>query len=279
MNAETGKHYLGRMPTQGQPSSGPRRPKRDPLNGGWISGRHPVREALRAGLPADRLLLRDKGDSGFVREMRRLAASRKLEVEACDNRILDRTLRHTEHRGVALRLLPQARPVLKSALPELLAREPAPLLLLLDGIQDPQNLGSVARTAEAVGVSALLLGEADQAPVGDAAFRSSAGALAWLPIWDAGRPEQALDLLGEAGIQRIGLNEKAETLLHEARADYPLVLVLGGEGRGLSQRVRQRLDLELCLPMTGHVASLNASVAAAVTLYQLARERLTNDKD
>ncbi len=242
--------------------------------GGWISGRHPVREALKAGLPAERLLLRDSLESGFGKEIRKLALAAGLKPEACDNRILDKTMRHTDHRGVALKLKPQALGRLDVELPGLLKEKPQALLLLLDGLQDPQNLGSVARTAEAVGVDAIILGESAQAPLGDAAFRASAGALAWLPVWEAQNPESALLLMGKAGVTRVGLSEKAERLLQHVEPGYPLVVVLGGEGRGLSQRVREQLDVELRLPMQGHVGSLNASVAAGVTLYQLNMERI-----
>ena len=101
---------------------------------------------------------------------------------------------------------------------------------------------------------------------------ASAGTLAWLPVWDAGAPEACLRQLGRKGFLRVGLNEKAEQALHEAAPTRPLALVLGGEGRGLSHRVRQELDLQLMLPMSGHVESLNASVAAGITLYHLSRE-------
>jgi len=245
---------------------------REAESGLWISGRRPVREALRAGLPARRLLLRGPVTGGLLAELRQEARRRGVAVEERDNAALDRALRHTEHRGAALELAPRPERELRRELPALEAGRPRPVLLVLDGLQDPQNLGAVARSAEAAGVAALVIGRWAQAPAGDAAFRASAGALAWLPVLVADDLVPALDWLKERGYTRVGLSEKAERDLFAPAPPGPLALVLGGEGRGLSQRVRERLDVELRIPMRGRVGSLNASVAAAVVLFHLMGE-------
>ena len=239
----------------------------------WISGRRPVLEALRAGLPARRLLLRAPVTGGMLGELRQAARARACPVVECDNAALDRAMRHTEHRGVALELEPLPERPLQSSLPALEVEGRRPVLLVLDGLQDPQNLGAVARGAEAAGVLALVAGRWAQAPLSDAAFRASAGALAWLPLLLVEDLCEALDWLGRRGYRRVGLTERAERDVFSAQVPGPLALVLGGEGRGISQRVREHLDLELRIPMQGHVGSLNASVAAAVVLFQLTAER------
>lgn len=237
----------------------------------WISGRHPVLEALRAGLPARQLLLRGPVKTGILADLRREARARGVPGEEVDNATLDRVMRHTEHRGAALQLEPLAERPLERDLAAL-AEGKTPVLLVLDGLQDPQNLGAVARSAEAAGVTALVISRWAQAPLSDAAFRASAGALAWLPVLVAEDLAEALHWLGRKGYLRLGLTEKARELPRRPRETGPLALVLGGEGRGLSQRVLECLDVELRIPMRGHVTSLNASVAAAVVLYQLLGE-------
>ncbi|MDP2361726.1 MAG: RNA methyltransferase [bacterium] len=237
----------------------------------WISGRRPVLEALRAGLAARRLLLRGPVTGGLLADLRQEARRQGCLVEEVDNAVLDRVMRHTEHRGAALELAPPAERALRRELPELEGRPGArPLLLVLDGLQDPHNLGAAARSAEAAGVLAIVTGRWAQAPLGDAAFRASAGALAWLPVLVAEDLAADLDWLRGRGYCLVGLSERATRGLFEPAPEGPLALVLGGEGRGLSQRVREHLDLELRIPMRGRVASLNASVAAAVVLFHLA---------
>jgi len=235
----------------------------------WISGRHPVLEALRAGLPARRLLLRGPVSAGLLADLRQEGRRRGVMVEECDNAVLDRTLKHTEHRGAALELEAMPELLLHKELPALEEKSARPLLLVLDGLQDPQNLGAVARSAEAAGVTALVVGRWAQAPMGDAAFRASAGALAWLPVLVVDDVGDGLEWLGARGYRRLGLSERATQAVQDLAPTEPLALVLGGEGRGLALRVRERLDGLVAIPMRGHVGSLNASVAAAVVLYQI----------
>lgn len=241
----------------------------DPTAPLWISGRHPVLEALRAGLPARRLLLRAPVQGGLLAELRQEARRRGVPVVEGDNALLDRALKHTEHRGAALELEALGEKLLATELPGLEAGVDRPLLLVLDGLQDPQNLGAVARSAEAAGVTALVVGRWAQAPLGDAAFRASAGALAWLPVLLVDEVSEGLEWLGRRGYHRLGLSERSSQALNTLDASRPLAIVLGGEGRGLSQRVREQLDGAVAIPMRGHVGSLNASVAAAVVLYQV----------
>jgi len=248
--------------------------RRPPAEGGflWISGRNPVREALRAGLAARRLWLKRGGRGEAFDEIRRLARERRLRWEERDNAELDRALKHTEHRGAALEIAAAA----PAPLAEWLAGPGAArggelFLLLLDGLQDPQNLGAVARSALAAGVDALVLPAGGRAPLSDAAFRASAGALAWQPLLASPSIEMALDELGRRGVVRAGLTERGAEDALAAAPERPLALVLGAEGRGLSPGVRGRLDRRLRIPMRGPVASLNASVAAGIVLFRLAR--------
>lgn len=271
MNSRPAPRPSGRPP--GRPDSRPRR--HDPVPAAeaegwlWISGRQPVHEALRAGLPARRLWLKSGGRGPAFDGIRDAARQRGLRWEEVDNAAIDRALRHTEHRGVALEIeTPVLRP-LTEWLKERGERRDF-FLLLLDGLQDPHNLGAVARSALAAGVDAIVLAEGGRAPLSDAAFRSSAGALAWLTLLGCPALEDALQRLGRLGCVRAGLTERGEENALEAEPVRPLALVVGAEGRGLSPGVQSRLDRRLRIPMRGEVSSLNASVAAGVVLFRLA---------
>jgi 23S rRNA (guanosine2251-2'-O)-methyltransferase len=151
-------------------------------------------------------------------------------------------------------------------------RSPA-LLLLLDGIQDPQNLGALIRTAEAVGVDAVITPRHRAAALTPSAVKASAGASEHLPVVSVPNLAQAMARIGEAGIWRVGLAAEAEERYD--RVDYrePTAIVIGGEGEGLRQLTRKSCDRLVSLPMTGRVASLNAAAAGAAILYEAFRQR------
>lgn len=268
MNSRPSPRPQGR-PAQRPAGGRPPRPVVDPDAPLWISGRNPVIEALRAGLPARSLWLKRGGRGPAFDRIRDLARQRGLRWEERDNAEIDRRVKHTEHRGVALEIRAPVLQPLQDWLQE--RKDPENLfLLLLDGLQDPQNLGAVARSALAAGVDAIVLPQSGRAPLSDAAFRSSAGALAWQPLLGCPTLEHALDQLGRLGLTRAGLTERGAENALELKPLRPLALVLGAEGRGLSPAVLGRLDRTLRIPMRGQVESLNASVAAGVMLFRLA---------
>jgi 23S rRNA (guanosine2251-2'-O)-methyltransferase len=240
-----------------------------------VGGLHPVRELLRAGGPVHRVLLAaGRDDSPVVAEIRALADASAVPVEAVERAALDQLTDGLVHQGVVA----EAPPFPYARLDDVLARAEAaserPLLVALDGVTDPHNLGSIARTAEAVGAHGLLVPGRRAAGVTATAEKAAAGALAHLPVVEVTNLVRALADLHGRGVWSLGLDGDAEVAL----ADHPLVaepcvLVIGAEGAGLARLTRERCDALVRLPMRGQVGSLNASVAAGVALYTILRAR------
>jgi 23S rRNA (guanosine2251-2'-O)-methyltransferase len=236
-----------------------------------LYGRNPVLEALRAGRPARKLVVAE-GLAGEPRlaEILGLAEARGVPVEAAGRSRLD-DIAHTEHhQGIAGYFHGRPPLGLDRVLAE--ARPPA-LLLALDGIQDPQNLGALIRSAEAVGVDAVVAPRHRAAAVTPAAAKASAGASEHLPFVVVPNLVQALGRIAEAGMWRVGLAADAEERYDLVDYREPTAIVIGGEGEGLRPLVRRSCDRLVRLPMAGRVASLNAAAAGAAILYEAFRQR------
>lgn len=233
----------------------------------WIYGRNPVYETLRARRrqPFRLRVARGAEEKGRLSEILELCAARKLPVEDVPRATLD-SISHG-HQGVAL----EASSYPYSTLPDILQHisrqnEPA-FLLILDALQDPQNLGTLLRAGEAMGIHGVLLPLRHTATVTPAVVNTSAGASEHLHIAQANLA-QAIAELKEQGVWVIGLDTSPQALPPEkVRLDGPLALVVGSEGSGLRQLVRKSCDLLLRLPMRGQVASLNAATAGSIALY------------
>lgn len=245
-----------------------------------VAGRNAVIEALRAGVPALSLhvavgLERDER----VAEIRALAEDLDLPVSEVSRGQLDRLAgggpqASIVHQGVVLQVPPFAYlhpdDLLRRAVE---AHEPA-LLVALDGVSDPHNLGAIARSAAAFGAHGLVVPQRRAAGVTAAAWKSSAGVLAQLPVARANNLVQALRAAADAGLMLAGLDGRGELDLDDLElAGGPLVLVVGGEGRGLTRLVGETCDVRVRIPLATGVESLNASVAAGVALAEIARRR------
>ena len=235
-----------------------------------LTGIHSVREALRAGRPLDRILLARGRHGQRLEEIVRLARAQGVPVRFEDRAQLDRVAGTLQHQGVVALLA--ARPTV--ALEDLLRRpSPAGLLVLLDGIEDPHNLGAILRTALAAGADGVVLPERRSAGLTDTVARVSAGALEHLPVARVKNLARALETLKQAGYGLIGLDERAATPSTGVDLTAPVGLVLGNEGRGLHELVRERCDFLVSIPTTGPVRSLNVSVAAGIVLFEAVRQR------
>ena len=237
-----------------------------------VPGLHPVRELLRSGARVDEIVTARDEDSGAVlHDILRLARDAAIPVRQADGDEVDRLAGTSGHQGV----LALAPPYAYRSLEELSAAAPAPALLVaLDGVTDPHNLGSIARTAEAAGAGGLVVPERRAAGVTPAGEKAAAGALAHLPVARVTNLVRALAQLSARGIWSVGLDGDAPTSLYDLELLVePVVLVIGSEGRGLSRLVAERCDALAALPMRGRVGSLNASVAAGAALYETLRRR------
>jgi 23S rRNA (guanosine2251-2'-O)-methyltransferase len=240
-----------------------------------VVGRNSVAEALRAAVPAVTLYVELRGPSDDkIREAVQLAADAGVPVRETGHAELGRLTGGAVHQGVALRIRaydyasPDDLPARAEAAGEL------PLIVALDSVTDPRNLGAVARSVAAFGGHGVLIPSRRSASVTAGAWKASAGALARVPVARAPNLVRALSAYQEAGIFVAGLDASGDVTIEDLPvADAPLALVVGSEGHGLSRLVAERCDLIARIPIAGGTESLNAGVAAGIALYEVARQR------
>ena len=240
-----------------------------------VAGRNAVLESLRAHVPATALYAgpRDGSDPRF-NEVIRLAADVGIPVIEAGLPELDRLTGGAVHQSLALKIRPYDYAHPDDLLQRARARAEEPLIMALDGITDPRNLGAVVRSVAAFGGHGVLVPARRSAHVSAGAWKASAGALARVPVAWASNLVRALTSYQEAGLFVAGLDAQGDTSLGELSvADGPLVLVAGSEGRGLSRLVAQRCDVLVRIPIAAQTESLNAGVAAGIALYEVATRR------
>lgn len=236
-----------------------------------ICGKQAVREALRAGSRVRRLFVA-AGARGTqaLRDVLTLAAERGVPVETVDRAVLDQLGDH--HQGVAAEVPPYAYADVTDLLFAARAAHP-PLYLVLDSLQDPQNFGTLLRTAAAVGVAGVVLPEHRAVGVTPAVRRASAGAVEHLRIARAPNLRRAIDQLKAAGVWVVGLDAHAEQPYDSVDARQPTAVVVGNEEQGLRRLVREACDFLVAIPMEPVIDSLNAAVAGSIVLYSYYRQR------
>ena len=239
-----------------------------------LVGRNPVLESLRAQVPATALYTAQGIDmDDRVKEIVRTAADRGIAILDVSRAELDRMTGGVLHQGVGLQVPPFAYESFDDLVTAAL-EQAAPLLVALDGVTDPRNLGAVIRSAAAFGAQGVFVPERRAAGITATAWRTSAGAAARVPVAQVTNLTRSLKACKEAGFIVVGLDADGQTDLYDLEAAVgPLVVVVGSEGRGLSRLVGETCDLTVSIPMISEVESLNASVAAAVTLAEVARRR------
>jgi 23S rRNA (guanosine2251-2'-O)-methyltransferase len=255
------------------------RPKRAQKSGDseWIAGRNSVVEALRAEMPVTTIYVAEGAErDGRLREAFRLAAERGLSVLEVPRNEMDRLTQGAVHQGLAAKV-----PAYEYAHPDDLldraaeVKEPA-LIVALDSVTDPRNLGAVVRSAAGFGAHGVLIPERRAAGMTASAWKTSAGAAARVPVAQAVNLTRQLKAYQEAGCMVIGLAADGDVSLPALElADGPLVVVVGSEGKGLSRLVAETCDQLVSIPMVNSLESLNAGVAASVTLYSIAEKRNT----
>ncbi|MBI4873183.1 MAG: 23S rRNA (guanosine(2251)-2'-O)-methyltransferase RlmB [Acidobacteria bacterium] len=230
-----------------------------------LAGIHPVREALRAGRALDRMLIAKGTGGARIEELVRLARERGIPVRFEPREALDRLAGPGPHQGVvALGAAARYR-----ELEEVI--EGARLIVLLDGVEDPHNLGAIVRTAHAAGADAVAIPERRAAGLTETVSKAAAGALEYLPVARVTNLNRALETLKQRGFWIYGLDERGARTYDQTDFATPTALVLGGEGEGLHELVRRHCDFLVRIPMAGPISSLNVSVAAGVVLFEWRR--------
>ena len=234
-----------------------------------VYGINPAVEAVRSGR-ATRLRLGPRADKR-IDDLLVLARQKGVKVERVDQATLDRAARGGVHQGVVADLSAgrdySVADLIASAAPS------APLIVVLDGIEDPHNVGAILRTANAAGVHGVIRQERHSAALDGVVAKASAGALAHTPIATVVNIARAVDELKDASVWTVGLDGASVERYDQVDLTLPTAIVLGAEGTGLRRLVRERCDRLVSIPMAGAVESLNVSVAAGVALFEAARQR------
>jgi 23S rRNA (guanosine2251-2'-O)-methyltransferase len=216
----------------------------------------------------ERIHIAREAHSGKLQEILQLARERDIPVRKEERSVLDRLANGTVHQGIVA----ITAALLYADFDALFKRE-NPLVVVLDGVEDPHNLGAVIRTAEACNASGVLVPERHSAPLSATVVKASAGASAYVPVVRATNLVSAIDELKDRGLWIVGVDAAGTKEWTEFDYTSPIALVLGGEHRGLRRLVREHCDVLVRLPMLGNISSLNISVAAGIVLYEVMRQR------
>ncbi len=233
-----------------------------------VEGRRPVLELFDSDLTIHRLYVAKGDKKGSIVKILRLAAEKKVTVKEVNREFLDDISNSRNHQGV----IAEISPIKYISLAELLSRGQANFHLVLAGIQDPHNLGSLIRSAEICGAGGVIIPRRRAAGVTAAVFKASAGAAAHLPICQVTNIVDTLKHLKEAGYWVAGADMEGDICYHQ-KLDQPLALVVGGEGKGLPRLVKQTCDFLIKIPVYGSVGSFNAAVAGGILMYEITRQK------
>ncbi len=235
-----------------------------------LFGVNAVREALASGQAIERVAIARGRHGQRVQAIVEACRRQNIPLRFVEREELDRLAGDVRHQGVVALTAAQS----YRSLEEILATAKKPgLLVALDGVEDPRNLGAILRTAHCAGADGVVIPERRAAGLSDTVAKTSAGATAYLPVARVTNLARALDELKEAAYWIVGLEERAEQSYDQVDLKDSLVLVLGGEGHGLHELVRKKCDFLVSIPTFGKISSLNVSVAAGIILYEVVRQR------
>ena len=252
----------------------PRESSKPQMDSDVIEGRNPVLEALRAGRPINKILIaQGVVQPAVVVEILRLAKEAGALVERVDRRAVDRLSTTGRSQGVVALVAVKTYADLDQLLEIGRIRGEPPLLILLDGIQDPHNLGAIIRTADGAGVHGVVIPGRRATGLTASVARSSAGAVEHVPVARVGNLSNAMARLAKDNVWTVGIDPSGSSDYTEVDYRQATAIVVGAEGKGLSRLVKERCDILASVPMRGKVASLNASVAAALVMYEAMRQR------
>lgn len=238
---------------------------------GIVSGRRPVLEALKAGRPVNKLMIAEGSEGGSLIEIIERAKEARIPISRVPRTSLER-LAGPSNQGVALSVA--AREYVE--LEDVIARDTGqpPLIVILDEVNDPHNLGAILRSSEATGVQGIVLPKRRSVALTHTVAKASAGAVEYVPVARVNNLVQAIEELKAKGYWIVGTDVERATAYTEVDYKGPTALVIGAEGQGLTRLVKEHCDFLVKLPMLGVLQSLNASVATGVLLYEIVRQRM-----
>jgi len=238
-----------------------------------LTGRKPIIEALRSGKPIERIGVLQGIRGGVIDDIRRLADQNGVPITEIDRQSFRQLAVDATTQGVIAFVPVRPTADLEHVLASLDERHQSGFMLVLDQIEDPQNLGALIRTAECAGVHCVIIPKHHAAGITAAVVKASAGATEHMPVTEVTNIVSTVERLKEAGFWIVGLAGEGEKMYNEPDYSVPVVLVVGGEGRGIRRLVKEHCDHLVRIPLFGKVGSLNASVAGALGMYEVVRQR------
>ncbi|NLW07772.1 MAG: 23S rRNA (guanosine(2251)-2'-O)-methyltransferase RlmB [Clostridia bacterium] len=237
-----------------------------------LAGRNPVREALRAGRPLNKVLMATHLEGRVIGDIIHLARSQGIPLQRVERSLLDK-LAGPRHQGVVAMAAAREYVELEDLVAGAWQQQEPPFLIMLDQVEDPRNLGAIIRSAEAAGAHGVIIPSRRTVGLTAAVSRAAAGALEYIPVARVTNLSRTIARIKAEGIWVIGTDSRAEQEAFAADFTVPLVLVLGSEGKGLSPLVKRHCDFTVSLPMRGRINSLNVATAATVLMYEVVRQR------
>jgi 23S rRNA (guanosine2251-2'-O)-methyltransferase len=239
-----------------------------------LYGINPVLEALKAGVRVcQQIVVKEKNSNSRIQSVLALAGSLKVKVLTLPPKEFQQEYGSYAHQNIIGYFSPRKPLELNDLIRQAQKTEPTPTLVLLDGIQDPQNLGAIVRAAQTLGVQGVILPERRSAQLTETVAKCSAGAIERLPIATVNNLVQTVERLKKAGFWIVGVDANGKTPCHEFKFDMPVALVIGGEEKGIRPLLRKNCDFTINIPMTGTLDSLNAATASAVVFYEILRQK------
>ncbi|WP_070121454.1 23S rRNA (guanosine(2251)-2'-O)-methyltransferase RlmB [Bacillus marinisedimentorum] len=238
----------------------------------WIIGRNPVLEALRSGRDMNKVLVAEGAQKGQIQQVIQLAKKNGVIVQQVPKKKLDQLV-EGNHQGVAAAVAAYQYAEIDDLFAGAEEKGEAPFFLILDEIEDPHNLGSILRTADAAGVHGIIIPKRRAVGLTAAVAKSSTGAVEYVPVARVTNLSRAIEELKERGVWIAGTDASADEDYRQLDGTMPLGLVIGSEGKGMGRIIKEKCDFLIRLPMEGKVTSLNASVAAALLMYEVHRKR------
>lgn len=240
-------------------------------NPNLIIGRNPVMEALKSGREIEKLLIA-KDTEGSIRKIVGMAQDKSLPYQYTEKTALDRIAGGRAHQGVIAYISHYDYCDPEDILEVARQKGEEPFLIILDGIEDPHNLGAIIRTADGAGAHGIIIPKRRAAGITDVVAKASAGAVEYVPVAKVSNLAQTIDKLKEKGVW-VGACDMDGPAYDKADLKGSLALVIGSEGQGISRLVKEKCDFSLSIPMAGRITSLNASNAAAILMYEVRRQR------
>ncbi|CAM3937197.1 23S rRNA (guanosine(2251)-2'-O)-methyltransferase RlmB [Mesobacillus zeae] len=238
----------------------------------YIAGKNPVLEALRSGRDINKILIGEGSQRGPMMKVVTLAKEANVIVQIVPRKKLDQ-LFGENHQGVIAQVAAYEYAELDDLFKVAEERNEAPFFLILDEIEDPHNLGSIMRTADAAGAHGIIIPKRRAVGLTATVAKSSTGAIEYIPVVRVTNLAQTMDELKDRGVWISGTDASGKQDYRAMDADMPLALVIGSEGKGMGRLIREKCDFLISLPMAGKVTSLNASVAASLLMYEVYRKR------